>query len=88
METYQILGIVASILILVSLFIMMTMSFPYYGMMGGRFAMMRGFFFMPFFVAIPSLVLGLIGSLISDKQVGGILLIIASVLSLPVFFGF
>lgn len=85
METYQILGLIGSLLLLVALFI----PFMFYGYdMMGRVCMMGGpFFFFPF-IAIPALILGLVGSLISDRQIGGILLIIAAILSLPVFFGF
>ncbi|BDB99546.1 hypothetical protein [Saccharolobus caldissimus] len=91
METYQILGLIGSLLLLVALFIPFMFYGYGYGMMG-RVGMMGGmmggpFFFFPF-IAIPALILGLVGSLISDRQIGGILLIIAAVLSLPVFFGF
>jgi len=86
MET-QILGLIGSLLLLVALFIPFMFYGYGYGMMG-RVGMMGGpFFFFPF-IAIPALILGLVGSLINDRQIGGILLIIAAILSLPVFFGF
>ncbi|MQL56493.1 hypothetical protein [Acidianus ambivalens] len=96
MENYQVLGIVGSVLLLVAFVIPFYMGYyfmgGYYGgMMGG---MMGGyphraiFFAFPVIMALPALVLGLIGSLISDRQIGGVLLIIAAVLSIPVFFGF
>jgi hypothetical protein len=55
------------------------------GMMGGY---RGGMFYYPFIIAIPSLILGLVGSLINDKQIGGILLIVVAVLSVPVFSDF
>lgn len=88
MENYQVLGLIGSLLLILGFFIMP--MFYYGGMMGG---MMGGYyggpmhFRFPFFIAIPALVLGLIGSLINDRQIGGILLLVAAVLSLPVFFG-
>ncbi|MBP1358202.1 MAG: hypothetical protein JZD40_06940, partial [Sulfolobus sp.] len=56
------------------------------GMMGG--GMMYGGF--SFFLIIPAFILGIIGSLISDRTVAGVLLILASVFSLPAmgFLGF
>lgn len=46
------------------------------GMMGGMMGGYRGgMFYYPFIIAIPSLILGLVGSLINDKQIGGILLL-------------
>ncbi|QIW23805.1 hypothetical protein EWF20_06310 [Sulfolobus sp. S-194] len=87
MENYQILGLVGSILLLV--FIVPAFMFffnrPYMmgGMMGYGF-MMMGFPF--FFMFIPAFILGIIGSLINDRMVAGILLILASIFSLP--FGF
>ncbi|BDC17313.1 hypothetical protein [Acidianus sp. HS-5] len=96
MENYQILGIVGSILLLLGLIIPFYIGYyfmeGYYGGMMGR--MMGGYphggmiLVFPTIIAVPALVLGLIGSLISDRQTGGILLIIAAVLSIPVFFGF
>ncbi|WP_240872269.1 hypothetical protein [Acidianus infernus] len=54
--------------------------------MGGYYGgMMGGYLHRVIFFAFPALILG---SLISDRQIGGILLIIAAVLSIPVFFGF
>ena len=90
MENYQILGLIGSLLLLLSFFLM---PFGGYmmggGMMGGMMGGYRGgMFYYPFIIAIPSLILGLVGSLINDKQIGGILLIVVAVLSLPVFFGF
>ncbi|MCY0883708.1 MAG: hypothetical protein OWQ50_08060, partial [Acidianus infernus] len=80
MENYQVLGIVGSILLLVAFVIPFYMD--YYFMDG---AMMGGYLHRAIFFAFPALILG---SLISDRQIGGILLIIAAVLSIPVFFGF
>lgn len=84
MENYQVLGLIGSLLLILGFFIMP--MFYYGGMMGGYYGGPMHFRF-PFFIAIPAIVLGLIGSLINDRQIGGILLLVAAVLSLPVFFG-
>ncbi|MBW9141816.1 MAG: hypothetical protein K1T65_09100, partial [Candidatus Aramenus sp.] len=47
---------------------------------------MLSFFFPLVFVTVP-FVLGLVGSIIKDRKVAGVLLILASVFSLPIFFG-
>lgn len=87
MENYQVLGLIGSLLLILGFFIMP--MFYYGGMMGGMMGYYGGpmHFGFPFLITIPALVLGLIGSLINDRQIGGILLLIAAVLSLPVFFG-
>ncbi|BFI74559.1 hypothetical protein [Sulfurisphaera ohwakuensis] len=86
METYQILGLIGSILLLVFLIpaFMFFFNRPHIigGMMGYGF-MMMGYPFL--FVFIPA-ILGIIGSLINDRIVAGVLLILASIFSLP--FGF
>lgn len=87
METYQILGLIGSILLILAIIIAASvMAFIV------TFGMMRAVhpLIFPFFVliGIPAIVLGLIGSLISDKTAAGILLILASFLSLPIIFGF
>ncbi|QKR01114.1 hypothetical protein GWK48_10230 [Metallosphaera tengchongensis] len=55
-----------------------------FGMMGG---MMGPGFFFPVFFFVP-MVMGIIGSLIGDRVAGGVLLILAALFSLPLFFGF
>lgn len=82
MENYRFLGLVGSILLI------LTFNHPSFnGMMG----MMGDFSYTPFFpmfLGILALVLGIVGSLIDNKEVGGKLLLIAAFLSLPAFFGF
>ncbi|GAY25793.1 hypothetical protein ATG_09960 [Desulfurococcaceae archaeon AG1] len=89
METYQILGLVGSLLLVLALAIMMLgmAVMPVgFGMMG---PMMWSMGFFPFFlIGLPSVVLGILGSAISDRTAAGVLLILAGILSLPVFFGF
>ncbi|BCS93199.1 hypothetical protein L3N51_02326 [Metallosphaera sp. J1] len=82
METYQILGLVGSVLLAVAI-VSPFFFYPRYapGMMFGG---MMGFVMMPgmlFFLIIP-FILGIVGSLISDETTAGILLILASVFSL------
>ncbi|MEM1599701.1 MAG: hypothetical protein QXW51_02625 [Sulfolobaceae archaeon] len=92
METYQILGLIGSLLLLILIipFFAFTYHHAYqgYGIVGRHFyGMMYGMFFvLPFFILIP-FALGIIGSFITDKIIAGILLIIASIFSLPIFFG-
>lgn len=95
MENYQILGLVGSILLIPAIFtpylFMVSYNTVYYAHYAMMNWMMPGFTWLIFpfmFIGIPAIILGLIGSLISDKLVGGILLIIAAVLSIPLFFGF
>ncbi len=82
METYQILGLIGSMLLVIAivtplfLYPRYTSGMMFGGMMG--FGMMPG---MAFFLVIP-FVLGVVGSLISDETAAGILLILASVFSL------
>ncbi|MCY0859236.1 MAG: hypothetical protein OWQ54_02270 [Sulfolobaceae archaeon] len=87
METYRALGLIGAILVIVIGLLMSIFFFRFYpyhfGMMG--FGMMM--FGFPFFFALIPGVMGLIGALINDKIASGVLLIIASFLSLPVFFG-
>ncbi|BBG23316.1 hypothetical protein IC006_0600 [Sulfuracidifex tepidarius] len=83
MENYQILGLVVSLLLILTFFI-----HPFFN---GMMTMMGGFGYMtffPMFIGIPALVLGIVGSLIDNREAGGILLLIAAFLSLPAFFGF
>ncbi|HWQ16233.1 MAG TPA: hypothetical protein VNL13_00155 [Sulfolobales archaeon] len=90
METYQILGLVGSLLLVLALAIMMlgmTVTSIGFGMMGPMMWPM-GFFPFFLFVGIPSIVLGIVGSVIPDRTAAGVLLILAGILSLPVFFGF
>ncbi|MEM0272300.1 MAG: hypothetical protein QW514_07155 [Thermoprotei archaeon] len=105
MRTYQVLGLIGSVLLLVGLFISLSIYALYgygyrygygWGMMGihmygwgfgpygGGFGPM---FFAFWLMVFPALALGLAGSVVPDRVVGGVLLIIASILSLPVFFG-
>ncbi|AWR98224.1 hypothetical protein DFR86_03975 [Acidianus sulfidivorans JP7] len=96
METYQILGIVGSLLLLVAIFVIPFFFMYGFGMMGFMGYPMYNsvgyhhyFFFFPFlFFILPAVILGLIGSLINNRDASGILLIVASFVSLPVMFGF
>ena len=86
MENYQVLGLIGSILLLVFIVPVFAFAFAFHGpyMMGGMMGrFMMGYIFA--FAFIP-FILGVIGSLINDRTVAGVLLILASVLSLP--FGF
>ncbi|AFZ69856.1 hypothetical protein Calag_0065 [Caldisphaera lagunensis DSM 15908] len=96
METYKILGIIGLIIvgiltIIISLFALVTPYYFPYGMMGyyGNHYMMFGYSFMmfPLVFFIITAVLALIGLAINDKIAAGILLILASFFSLPLFFG-
>jgi hypothetical protein len=92
METYQVLGLSGSIVILaVSLLGLLSFQTVYNHMGGMMGYTMMGYpsFWMPwyFMMSLPSFILGIIGSLVSDKTASGVMLIIASILSLPVFFG-
>lgn len=88
METYQVLGLIGAILVIVIGIFMATLTYrffyyyPYGGMMG--FGMMM--FLFPAYAIIPG-ALGLVGALINNRVASGILLILASFMSLPVFFG-
>ncbi|MEM4086689.1 MAG: hypothetical protein QXR34_10090 [Saccharolobus sp.] len=84
METYQILGLIGSLLLLI--LIVPFFAFTYHHAYQGYGMMYRMFFVLPFFILIP-FALGIIGSFITDKIIAGILLIIASIFSLPIFFG-
>jgi hypothetical protein len=87
MESYQILGIIGSALLLVPIVLFTTTPMmTYYPM--PHMGYMMGWYYFPYFIGFPAVILGLIGSLINDKLIGGVLLIIASILSLPIFFGF
>jgi len=95
METYQVLGIIGSLLLIIAAFILFIFAYPYGyrgGMMGYMGYMGYGYigyhFFFPIFFILPALVLGLIGSIIADRLIAGILLILAAVFSLPMMFGF
>ncbi|QGA54072.1 hypothetical protein GFS03_05560 [Sulfolobus sp. E5-1-F] len=87
MENYQILGLIGSLLLIVGIGFSFAFYYPSYGMMGvyGYGMMGRGMMFFGFMglLIIPAFVLGIIGSLISDRTVAGVLLILASVLSIP-----
>ncbi|MEM0472873.1 MAG: hypothetical protein DJ555_00810 [Desulfurococcaceae archaeon] len=90
METYQILGLVGSLLLVLALAIMMLgmAVMPVgFGMMGPMM-MPMGFFPVFLFIGLPSVVLGIVGSVISDRTAAGALLILAGILSLPIFLGF
>ncbi|PSO05278.1 hypothetical protein B9Q04_19015 [Candidatus Marsarchaeota G2 archaeon BE_D] len=95
MQTYQTVGLIGSVLLLVGA-ILMVFYIPYgyrYGwwMMDAPMMYGSGFYYPPVFmipfIAIPALVFGLAGSVVPDRLTGGVLLIISSILSLPVLFG-
>jgi hypothetical protein len=94
-ETYQVLGLVGSLLLVVAIIIPLT--FAPYGMYGGTgypmMGMMGGYYGHPLvfpilYIGIPAILLGLVGSLVQDRTAAGILLILAGVLSIPILFGF
>jgi hypothetical protein len=90
METYQVLGIIGSLLLIVAVFIPFAFAYRvgmmgYMGYMGYRAPY---FYFFPIFFILPALVLGIIGSIVADRLVAGILLILAALFSLPIMFGF
>lgn len=90
METYQILGLIGSLLLIIVLIIPISFFYYHYSMMGYYGGMMGfgmfygGFFFL--FLPILAFILGIIGSLISDRTIAGVLLIIASIFSLTAMF--
>jgi len=101
MESYQILGIIGSALLIVGvvLFFYLSsvyMSYPMYARMPlhmGYPMMYTGYpilIYSPFMLAISivPIALGLIGSFITERIVAGVLLILASIFSLPIIFGF
>ncbi len=88
METYQILGIIGSLLLVLAAFIPFAYGVGMMGYMG--YMGYRGHFlyFFPVFFILPALVLGIVGSAITDRLIAGILLVLAAVFSMPVMFGF
>ncbi len=85
METYQVLGLIGTLFLLVAFMpLFLAFSFIHHDM---RVVFgMLSFFFLLVSVTVP-FVLGLVGSIIKDRKVAGVLLILASVFSLPIFFG-
>lgn len=90
METYQVLGLVGSLLLVLALAMMFGMALvPFgFGMMGHMRWYMGFLPLFPLFIGVPSIVLGIVGSVVADRVAAGILLILAGILSLPIFFGF
>ncbi|QXJ29254.1 hypothetical protein J5U23_02123 [Saccharolobus shibatae B12] len=80
MENYQILGLVGSLLLIVGIAIPFAFFYPRYGMMGYGGMMFYGFMG---FLVISAFVLGIIGSLISERTIAGVLLVLAAVLPIP-----
>ena len=96
MYTYQTLGVIGSVLLVLGILIPLVFYMPHYyrygwGMMGASMMYGWGFYYPPLymigFMAIPALVFGLAGSVVPDRLAAGVLLILSSILSLPVFFG-
>jgi len=94
MENYQILGIIGSALLIVGvvLFFYLSsvyMSYPMYARMpmhmGYPILIYSSFILL---ISIVPIALGLIGSFITERIAAGVLLILASIFSLPIIFGF
>jgi hypothetical protein len=85
-ETYQVLGLIGTLFLLVGAFMPLFFSFSFMGP-GMMMGFGRPFFFFPLVFVMVPFVLGLIGSIIGDRKVAGVLLLLASVFSLPMFFG-
>jgi len=94
MENYQILGIIGSALLIIGVILFfylssVYMSYPMYE----RMPMHMGYpilIYSPFMlvISIVPIALGLIGSFITERIAAGVLLILASIFSLPIIFGF
>ncbi|PMP60210.1 MAG: hypothetical protein C0201_03305 [Caldisphaera sp.] len=102
MEVYKLLGLIGSIIIIalttvIGLFMIFGWGY-YYGMMGYGYYGMMGyykhyaivsflFFFMPIIIGIIAGIIGIIGASLNDNVASGILFIIASFISITMFFG-
>ncbi|MEM0374012.1 MAG: hypothetical protein QXL33_07805 [Sulfolobaceae archaeon] len=94
MESYQILGIIGSALLIIGVLLLLFIPHYWLLMPMGYMQMHMGYYMLQIhptyyiIVSVVPIILGLVGSFISDKIAAGILLILASLSSLIILFGF